>query len=553
MVAGALEREVKLGAPGDFVFPDLAGLPGVVAVDEATVELDARYVDTPELDLVRRGASLRRRAEPDGVRWTLKLPKRALVDGADERLVLTPSTDLPTTELPTSEHDSAGGPDASSDGPTSLVLDRRELELDDPADDVPPALAGVVSPWVRDLPLVPVARLQTRRHRVRLRGADGVVLVELADDLVTVSAVQQPDVEETCFREIEAEARTSDDDLLRAVVARLEGAGAVAGEPMPKVERALGPAASEPPALPGPMPSADAGIDEVVAAALRARVSALLDAEVEARAALVLAGPGSDDRLGPALGAVLRAERALRATLRGARAVLDEGAAHEARTTLRRLAAPLLRAHDAVRVATIADRGARLLAAEDRSAIGPVLHDIELDAEAARHLLVARLGASPHLGHLQDLAELAERPPLGPTALGGPPPDAGHLAGDAWSRLAVALVEHDPGAPGGVVDPAAFAGLRPKLRRAWAMATLAAPTEATWAGRAVAVAPVLQRADDVRDLLASESALRGLANGAPRHEVLGLGALVGLARREAVAAAATGVTHLAALRAMLVR
>jgi hypothetical protein len=554
VVAGAREREAKLDAADDFAFPDLTGLPGVVSVDEGIVELDARYVDTPGLDLVRRGASLRRRTEPGGVRWTLKLPHRILdgVDGADGAGVDgVDGVDGAGADEQTVSGAPAAEPSDASASPgdpwAATVLDRRELELDDPGDTVPPALAGVVSPWVRDLPLVSVARLQTRRHRVGLHGADGAVLVELADDQVTVSTGRQPDGPTTSFREIEAEAHADDDRLLHAVVARLERAGATVGQPVPKVERALGAEASDPPTLPGASPAPGAGTDELVAAVLRARVSALLDAEVVARAALALAGPGTDDGLAWSLGAVLRAERALRATLRGARAVLDDGAADEARTTLRRLAAPLLRAHDAARAAAAAGRGAWWLGPEDRVALGSVLHDVDLEAEAAQHLLAARLGGASHLGHLRDLVDLAERPPLGPTALGGPPPDVGHLAGQAWSRLAAAFGRHDVGAR---PEPAAVESLRPKLRRAWAMAELAAPTDPAWAERAQVVAPALHRADDVRDLLAVEAMLRSLANGAPRSQVLALGALVGIVRRDVAEAAEACAGRLRTLRTL---
>ncbi|MEZ5145133.1 MAG: CYTH domain-containing protein [Acidimicrobiales bacterium] len=121
----AVEREVKLSAPDGFELPDLSVVDDVGTVDRDTIELDALYVDTAELDLIRRGASLRRRREPAGTVWTLKLPN----------------------EL--------GQPEPGSS--RAALLERRELDVHDDGEAVPASLAAVVVPWVRDRSLVPVA------------------------------------------------------------------------------------------------------------------------------------------------------------------------------------------------------------------------------------------------------------------------------------------------------------------------------------------------------------------------------------------------------------
>ncbi len=75
--AGKLEREVKFGAWPGFVLPDLTDVaPGVTVTDGPELDLDATYVDTDDLRLVRRGVSLRRRTGEGAPRWTLKLPTR---------------------------------------------------------------------------------------------------------------------------------------------------------------------------------------------------------------------------------------------------------------------------------------------------------------------------------------------------------------------------------------------------------------------------------------------------------------------------------------------
>ena len=72
---GSLEREIKLGAWPGFAMPDLTDVaPGVQVVAEPALDLDATYVDTADLQLVRNGVSLRRRTGEGPPRWTLKLP-----------------------------------------------------------------------------------------------------------------------------------------------------------------------------------------------------------------------------------------------------------------------------------------------------------------------------------------------------------------------------------------------------------------------------------------------------------------------------------------------
>src|ERR1700757_5054517 len=90
-----LEREVKLEAGVGFRVPDLDGVaPGVTVRAQPEQHLQAVYVDTPDLRLVRSGLTLRHRSErsPAGSpgEWTLKLPEEAAGPGLSRREISLP-------------------------------------------------------------------------------------------------------------------------------------------------------------------------------------------------------------------------------------------------------------------------------------------------------------------------------------------------------------------------------------------------------------------------------------------------------------------------------
>src|SRR4029077_16906645 len=91
--------------------------------------LQAVYVDTPDLRLVRSGLTLRHRSErsPSGSpgEWTLKLPAP----------------------------------------PSGAALTRREINWPGRWGPVPPEIAGLVRAYRRTAALGPVARLVTQRRR----------------------------------------------------------------------------------------------------------------------------------------------------------------------------------------------------------------------------------------------------------------------------------------------------------------------------------------------------------------------------------------------------
>src|SRR5437868_10722385 len=150
-----MEIEHKYDAIAEFVLPDLDGLPGVASVSgPVRHELHASYFDTADLRLAAHGITLRRRRGGTDAGWHLKMPV---------------------------------GPDSKQD--LHAPLGRPGV--------VPARLAALVAAYTRGAALDSVATLETERTVVRLLDADGGVLAEIADDLVTGRDVRQaaaPDV-----------------------------------------------------------------------------------------------------------------------------------------------------------------------------------------------------------------------------------------------------------------------------------------------------------------------------------------------------------------------
>jgi len=174
-----LERELKLRPRAGFVLPELGGesLPTRIFV--------SMYHDTADLALARHGVTFRYRVEDGAGLWQLKLPKGVA-----------------------------------------------RIELEEPgAPARPPAeMTALLVAYVRDRPLVPVARLRTRREGVRARGA------EIVDDSVAV--MEGPRVTRR-FREVEIELLEGDERTLRRLEKEIRAAGADAAETTPKLYRAL--------------------------------------------------------------------------------------------------------------------------------------------------------------------------------------------------------------------------------------------------------------------------------------------------------------------------
>lgn len=185
------EVERTYDPPPDHPIPDLTVLPGVTQMGEpVVVELSATYFDTADLALLRAGVSVRRRTGGPDEGWHLKIPAG---DGRDE------------IQLPLSR-----------------------------AKNLPPALLRTaVIAWTHGAALAPVALIETRRSTYLLRGDDGAVVAELADDRVTgTPAGAAAPVE---WREWELELVAAGPELLEAADEVL----AVAGIKPSKVQRKI--------------------------------------------------------------------------------------------------------------------------------------------------------------------------------------------------------------------------------------------------------------------------------------------------------------------------
>lgn len=189
------EIERKYTAAADLELPSMSGLPGVAdGPVRDSVHLSAQYYDTAEFRLLRAGITLRRREGGDDAGWHLKLPVDAQTR-TEMRLPLEAGTDPPA-----------------------------------PLADL---LAGVT----RGQPLLPLVLITTERSRQRLYDAQGVLLAEVVEDLVTAEGPGA--TASRSWREIEVEQATATGDLIDAIQARLVELGAGRSSYPSKLARAL--------------------------------------------------------------------------------------------------------------------------------------------------------------------------------------------------------------------------------------------------------------------------------------------------------------------------
>lgn len=204
------EVERKFDIVGSTVSPSFEGIAAVAYVKNSpTQSLDAVYFDTPAQDLTRHKITLRRRTGGDDAGWHLKLPA-----GPDARTEIS---------VPLTEPGPAGN------------------------DTVPAELLDVVLAIVRDRPLVPVARIATKRENRVLYGLDGTALVTFSDDQVAAwsggagqGADASPAEHEWREWELEISGAKADTDLLGRLSNRLADAGAAPADHGSKLARVLG-------------------------------------------------------------------------------------------------------------------------------------------------------------------------------------------------------------------------------------------------------------------------------------------------------------------------
>lgn len=470
------EREAKLPVEAGFVVPDLvAVIDGVTASALGERVLDAAYYDTPDLRLTRWGASLRHRSG-DGAGWTVKLP---------------------------------GGADGSA-------LVRQELTIAGGPGSIPDEAVNLVRAYVRHITLQPVAHLQTRRVVVELRDAEGRRVAEVADD--DVSVVEGDRLGDR-FREVEVEVDPSaPETLLDQIVARLRQAGAGPHEPTPKVVRALGPRALEPPELVAEQPSKDASVTDVVRAALTASVIRILRHD-----------PGV--RLGDDPEEVHQARvgtRRLRSDLRTFRPFLDEAWANGLREELCWLAAELGAVRDADVLLDRLRRQGTELADGDVAGATLLVGLLVRERETSRARLLEEMSGTRYVDLLERLVHGAKAPRLRPEAEQRARALLPSLVARPWTRLERAVE---------AVDDSSAESLH-KVRIQAKRCRYAAEAVAPVIGKparacARAIAEVQGVLGDHQDAVVAEAWLREHSVEAPSSQAMVAGQLVAAQRDEA--------------------
>jgi CHAD domain-containing protein len=387
------EVEAKFRVHPPFVLPDVTGeTTGVATVDGPTMrELRANYWDTSDLRLAREGITLRyREGEGAGDGWHLKLPVHE-----------------------------AGVPDASTGT-------REEVHASGAPDTVPDELRTLVAVYLRAAVLGPVATLVTARSSYLLKDAEGVVLAELVDDLVSV--VNQGHVAAR-FREIEIEDRADGATaVLQSVGTVLRAAGSVGGEFVPKVVRALGPQATADPDPPKPSPvSLKAPARLALRSILRRYVRAFM-----AQDPLVRQGrPDSVHQMRVAA-------RRLRSALKTFAPLVDDVWAKSLREELKWVADALGAARDnEVLLARLCSDFDRLPADQ---VVGSVRARIEAELggnlEAAQKHAVETLGTDRYIALVDRLVDAAWDPMTTGLAESPTSQELPECVGSAWKRLA---------------------------------------------------------------------------------------------------------------------
>jgi CHAD domain-containing protein len=354
------EREIKLGAAPSFRLPDFTDVETGTEVESAPARrISATYFDTDDLRLTRWGISLRHRSS-DG--WTVKLPQPS--DGA--------------------------------------MLVREEVVFSGDPRRPPQQAVDLVRAFLRTAALRPQVRLRTVRRQTTLRDADRSQLAEVVDDDVAVLDGRRIAAR---FRELEVEiADETQLPLLDVLVARLRQSGAGAPDPTPKVVRALGPRATQPPEISVAALGADASIADVVRRAVAASVDRLVRHDPIVRLDTDIEGVHQ----------ARVATRRLRSDLRTFRSVLDPEPTRLLRDELRWLAGNLGAVRDRdVLLARLHDRAAAL-SASDGSGLRRAFETLATERGRAYDELLATLRSDRYLALLDRLIDEANEPPLLP-------------------------------------------------------------------------------------------------------------------------------------------
>ncbi len=369
-----LEREDKYDVDAAFVVPDLSSaLPAGATVDVHVHQLNSTYYDTAAQDLRRNRLTLRRRSGTTDTGWQLKLPGEKVDEKVGEKIGAQP---------PSSKADRGGAR-------TELSVD---LDKNDAIATVPDELAGLLVGVRRGAELEPLAQLDTQRTVHRVLDAEGVLLLEVADDVVYAAALTTTDSSTarlTQWREVEVELGSSGSpELLAAVGSALTSAGAQASARASKLELAVGTLPARPELTVG------STVGDAAAAYIDAQVAAIVAGDLGLRRGKNVVHP------------TRVAIRRLRSTLRTLNPVFDAGAVAELEADLVWLAGLL----GGVRDADVLRARLRSLvsALAPEHVLGPVAAriDSELLADRTEHLQVLTAGMdSPRMLTLLDRLE----------------------------------------------------------------------------------------------------------------------------------------------------
>lgn len=357
------EIERKLRVPPGFALPDLTAVDGVMRVEpQSAFTMSNTYYDTPDLRLFRWGITLRLRLGSPDAGWHLKLPVDSAAAGARDEI-------------------------------------RAAV-----AEELPAELANLVTAFVREAPLAPIATLTTQRTPLLLINAGGATRAEVVDDTVTVLDGQRVTMS---FREIEVEALPShdgslDEDLLDRVAHHLIAAGAEPGT-VSKVGAALGPRALVPPDIPElAWPDAHDPAGDVVRAYLALHTRRLVRADLRLRRDLP-----------DAVHQMRVSARRLRSGLKVFRPLVDEDWAGRLRDELGWMASGLGEARDTEVLQERLDVHAETLGAEDAARARAVIDRVlEARMVAAAGAARAVVDSPRYRALLADLVDGVRRPPL---------------------------------------------------------------------------------------------------------------------------------------------
>jgi CHAD domain-containing protein len=454
-----VEVERKYVVDDEAVVPLDDGPDGSHWEAATSIELEAVYFDTADLDLLRRGVTLRRRTGGEDAGWHVKVPR------------------------------SAGG--------------RTELRhpLGRATRSVPATVLEPVRAIVRDRVLLPVATVATRRTAYPLvSGAE--LVATLCDDHVSAQSLL-PDGGASAWREWELEVAEDVADpraVLRAVQPSLKAAGARRSREPSKVHRALGVEPGDRAAARSTGAGPDDDMESVLRTRLREQVAELQDQD----AALRSGDPAAVHRM-------RIAARRTRAALTTCKPVLDEPT-DALREELRWLGLVLGPARDA-QVMRARIRSS-LEALPPELVLGPVRRrlDVELRTREREALAAAReaLDSERYLHLLEELDDLTERLAVSARGRGPAAEVVGQLVRRDSRRLRRA-VEAAGETGRGPDHDATLHEARKKAKRLRYAAELAAPVGSARTSKLVRRAKAVQDAlGRHQDTVMARQALRDL-------------------------------------------